>query len=171
MPIPYLAIDDAKLFDAFNFCLPAWILIAFLPSWKPSIKIARHIALLFALMYTLILADAMFIHPDPNMDAAKMMESFSSLDGVHKLLSKRESILGAWCHYVVFDLWTGCWIAEDALKRVSYCHCLCYCYCQCYWYCYCYCYMMYSIAKIYLLYIINFIIYSLLLSKTTNKYN
>ena len=117
MPVPFLQLSDEKLFDYFNMCLPAWIMISLFPRWKHTIKIARHIALGFALMYFLILADAMLIHPDVTMTPAKMFEMFSSLDGVHQLLSKRESILGAWCHYVVFDLWTGIWIAEDAMRR------------------------------------------------------
>jgi len=118
MPLPFIPLSDAKLFDFFNLCIPGWLLISLLPRWKYSIVIARQIALAFALMYFLILVDAMFINPpSPPLTPEKMLQLFSSLDGVHELLSKKESILGAWNHYVVFDLWTGVWIAEDAVKR------------------------------------------------------
>jgi hypothetical protein len=59
----------------------------------------------------------MVVHPSPDLSAEKIIELFSSLEGVHTLLSAKSVTLNAWCHYVVFDLWTGIWITENSLKH------------------------------------------------------
>jgi energy-converting hydrogenase Eha subunit E len=41
---------------------------------------------------------------------------FGSLDDVVALLSRREAILGAWVHFLAFDLFVGSWMAADAPK-------------------------------------------------------
>lgn len=44
-------------------------------------------------------------------------DCFYSLEGVHTLFQLKSACFGGWVHYVVFDLWTGMWIARDSLER------------------------------------------------------
>jgi hypothetical protein len=43
--------------------------------------------------------------------------NFFTLAGVEKLFSKREVLLAAWIHYLVFDLFVGAWEWRDALQN------------------------------------------------------
>jgi len=42
---------------------------------------------------------------------------FDSLANVKALFSKDEAVLAGWIHYLVFDLFVGMWITQDAKKR------------------------------------------------------
>ena len=57
----------------------------------------------------------------PSKDEGKKGDFFS-LKGVMTLFqkSKPEFILAAWVHYLIFDLWTGQWIANDYQDNIKY---------------------------------------------------
>jgi hypothetical protein len=42
---------------------------------------------------------------------------FDTLANVKALFSKDEAVLAGWIHYLVFDLFVGMWICQDADKR------------------------------------------------------
>lgn len=42
---------------------------------------------------------------------------FDTLANVKQLFSKDEAVLAGWIHYLVFDLFVGMWICNDADKR------------------------------------------------------
>ena len=46
---------------------------------------------------------------------------FFSMEGITKLFhtATEKTLLAAWLHYCVFDLWTGQWITNDFLKNVE----------------------------------------------------
>lgn len=58
------------------------------------------------------------ISPPP--DAPKL--DFMSLKGVKTLFNNAsaETTLVAWVHYLVFDLWTGMWIATDYQNSIQF---------------------------------------------------
>ena len=47
----------------------------------------------------------------------RVMESFSTLDGVTGLFSQKEAVLVGWIHYLAFDLLAGIFVARDAQKN------------------------------------------------------
>lgn len=46
----------------------------------------------------------------------KLLDSFSTLQGVMQLFTSEEAVLAGWIHYLVFDLMTGLYIANNAMK-------------------------------------------------------
>lgn len=43
--------------------------------------------------------------------------SLGSLDGLQQAFSNKETLVGAWVHYLVFDLFVGAWMAGDAKRH------------------------------------------------------
>jgi hypothetical protein len=117
--------DNDTLFDVLLIKSPlvliAWALLALLPRWRYTQSIAQAIGLLFAVLYVLLFIDGIFNPIDFNkITGGKFKDVFSlfySLEGVHYLFSQKASCFGGWIHYVVFDLWTGIWIARDSVER------------------------------------------------------
>ena len=126
--LAYLGVKatNDELFDVLLIKSPlvliAWALLAFVPRWKYSQPLAKAIGLFFAVLYVLLMVDGMVFHP---MDIPKtygpkfstLLDLFSSLEGVHKLFSDKGACFGGWVHYVVFDLWAGIWISNDAIEK------------------------------------------------------
>lgn len=58
-----------------------------------------------------------FINPPPNAPKP----DFFTLKGIINLFQKAspETILAAWIHYLIFDLWTGQWIANDYQDNIK----------------------------------------------------
>ena len=117
--------DNDTLFDLLLIKSPlvliAWALLALLPRWRFTQPIAQSIGLIFAILYVLLFIDGIFNPIDFNkITAGKYKDVFSlfySLEGVHFLFSQKAACFGGWIHYVVFDLWTGIWIARDSVER------------------------------------------------------
>ena len=117
MPIPYVTtLSDDDLFPYLNFVLVGWALLAFLPAWRMSTIVAKHIAILYAVVYVALMVNSMAFDKNA-VPAAKLMELFSSLDGLKTLFSQKATIFAAWTHFVVFDLWTGIWIVEHVREK------------------------------------------------------
>jgi hypothetical protein len=87
--------------------LPCWILLAVMPGWKWTQRLATFAApLLIAGVYVWLLA----AHPAPKGGG------FSSLAQVAVLFSSPYALLAGWIHYLAFDLFTGAWEARDAVR-------------------------------------------------------
>lgn len=95
------------LFSAANFSvLPGWLLLAVAPRWRWSQRYATLlIPLLLGPLYVWLVA------------AYWGNGSFSTLDDVALLFANRGVLLAGWIHYLIFDLFTGSWVARDALAR------------------------------------------------------
>lgn len=93
--------------------MPAWALLVLVPKWRGTDKVvhAAFIPLLLGLVYVYFLAWGMFF--GGGAEGAGM----SSLDKVMNLFDSPVSTLGAWTHYLVFDLFVGAWIARDSQRR------------------------------------------------------
>jgi len=89
--------------------LPAWLLIAFAPSWAWTNRIVH------AIWIPGLLASA-YIWAFANNGAAPEGAGFGSLAGVMLLLSQPHAALAGWIHYLAFDLFVGAWEARDAQR-------------------------------------------------------
>ena len=102
--------------------LIAWAMLALLPRWKYTVPIVKAVALGFAALYVLLLIDGMVGPSKIDWSAvskgkyATPFDMFMSLDGVHTLFSQKSAVFGGWIHYVVFDLWVGIWVAQNAVE-------------------------------------------------------
>lgn len=87
--------------------LPCWILLAAVPRWRWSQRLATFVApLLITSLYVWLL----FAHPAPKGGG------FQTLAQVMVLFSSPYAVLAGWVHYLAFDLFTGSWEARDAAR-------------------------------------------------------
>jgi hypothetical protein len=99
------------LFIVLNYSVvPAWLLLALAPRWKWTQHIVHSafIPILLGSAYTLIL----FTDRDGSPDG-----SFFTLDGVMAIFTSRQTVIAAWVHYLIFDLFVGAWETRDAARR------------------------------------------------------
>ena len=90
--------------------LAGWAALLLAPVRRGAlILVARVMAAAVAAIYVILLARGLVVGPGLPEGAG-----FSTLDGVVALLSRREAMLGAWVHFLAFDLFVGSWIVEDA---------------------------------------------------------
>jgi hypothetical protein len=105
------AVDLDLIFLVLNYSvLPAWILLVFAPRWKGTRHLvhAATIPVLLGTAYTLLLFTDRNGSPDG---------SFFTLDGVMAIFTSRQTVIAAWVHYLIFDLFVGAWEVRDAARR------------------------------------------------------
>lgn len=93
-----------------NSVLPGWLLLAF----APRARVTR--ALVHAPVYPLVLgvAYALLLWTDrPGPQGA----SFFTLEGVTNIFTSPQTVIAAWGHYLIFDLFIGAWETRDAARR------------------------------------------------------
>jgi Domain of unknown function (DUF4281) len=107
--------SDEQLFRLANACvMPAWLLLAVAPRWLWTRRLV-HSALypiVLGIVYTVGL-----LLSGPGSDASAEGAGLSSLAGIYAAFSNPRTLLVAWVHYLVFDLFVGAWQARDALRR------------------------------------------------------
>ena len=93
-----------------NSVLPAWLLLAFAPRsiWTRHLIDSGFYFALLAIGYGLLL---FLDRPGPEE------ASFSSLQGVSQIFTSPKTLIAAWVHYLVFDLFVGAWIVRDARRH------------------------------------------------------
>ena len=67
-------------------------------------------------LYISLIADSMLNAPDgPPMD-------FLTWKGIVTMFKHidENGLLGAWMHYIIFDLWTANWISNDYVNNIEY---------------------------------------------------
>lgn len=90
--------------------LVGWLALLLAPLRRDAlITTARVAAAAVAFIYVVLLARGLSVGPGLPEGAG-----FATLDAVTALLSQREAILGAWVHFLAFDLFVATWMAEDA---------------------------------------------------------
>lgn len=113
----FLPFSAKEIWPITNIILPSWILIA----WNAKHRVTKGmnvlISFILAMVYASIVLDGI-INPEP--DAPDM--DFFTLEGVVTLFKKSNDlgILAAWIHYVIFDMWTGQWLATDFQNNIRY---------------------------------------------------
>src|SRR5258708_16269349 len=98
------------VFAIFNYgILLPWMLLAFAPRWSLTQKIVHSaiVPLVLAVFYVLLIATD---RPGPQGG------NFFSLDGVMRIFTSPQTVVAAWIHYLVGDLFLGAWEARDAQR-------------------------------------------------------
>ncbi len=105
--------DHAAIYQYINMgVMPAWLLLALAPRW--SLTRALVHSGLYPIVYGLLYVGFLGAAFSSNAAAGGDM---STLDGVMTLFDNPVGVLGAWSHYLVFDLFVGAWIGRDALRQ------------------------------------------------------
>ena len=92
--------------------LAGWLALVLAPIRRDLlVLVARIAAAGIAALYFTLLVRGLVAGPGLPEGAG-----FSTLEGVVALLSRPEAILGAWVHFLAFDLFVGSWMAQDAPK-------------------------------------------------------
>ncbi len=96
--------------------LPFWLMLVFIPHHKLTTVLVHSglIGVIYGVLYVVYLGMAMSAGQP---DGAGM----GSLAGLQLAFSDPRALLGAWIHYLVFDLFVGAWITRDA-KRQAIAH-------------------------------------------------
>lgn len=87
--------------------LPAWLLLAVAPRSPWTRRLVHSLApsLLLGAAYAVLLFTDMGGEGDASM---------FTLRGVMAIFDKPQTVVAAWIHYLVFDLFVGAWQARDA---------------------------------------------------------
>ena len=112
MPVTLLDLSDEQLWLANYFVLPAWALLILLPHRRFTHRVVVASVALLALLYVLMLL-GLTRDKRPSFSTSE----FSTLAGVHRLLSDKSNVLIAWTHYLAFDVLVGKWIVDDNSSR------------------------------------------------------
>lgn len=108
-----------QLFGLTNaVALVGWLLLVFAPR-RRVLPVVRYgaVGLLCAVYAVLLVAlVARWIDPVPGPGAVAGMSEYS-VRGLRSMFASDGAIVVGWTHYLAFDLFVGCWIAEDADRR------------------------------------------------------
>lgn len=103
--------DLDRVFTIVNYgVMPAWTLLVLAPRWRWTGRLVHSVLVpaLWGIAYGLLI----FTDPEGSPDA-----SFFTLDGVMAIFTSRQTVLAAWIHYLIFDLFVGAWETRDAARR------------------------------------------------------
>lgn len=101
---------DALFNIANAVALGGWLMLVLAPLRREQmIMAARCVAVVLAVTYTLLLAQAVV--------SGGLGGDLTTLSGLTEGFSKPQAVLVGWVHYLAFDLWVGSWIMEDAGRR------------------------------------------------------
>jgi hypothetical protein len=98
------------LFEYCNlFALMAWLPLVFAPRWHYTPRLVVGVlAMLLASLYVYLVFTS--IQPSD-------LQSFATLKGVMALFTNEKGVLAGWVHYLCFDLMTGVFIVQNAIKH------------------------------------------------------
>lgn len=91
---------------------PIWLAMILAPRSRLTRWLVRRAGLLhvgLGLSYDVLLTAGL-------LSNGRMID-FRDPDAVRRALSRPETFLAAWAHYITFDLFVGRWIWQDALSR------------------------------------------------------
>ncbi|KAL1522549.1 hypothetical protein AB1Y20_017534 [Prymnesium parvum] len=109
-PYPLLGLDPEQLWPLTNLVLPAWLLLAFLPSWRRTMTLSLLPALIYSVLYAICIADFF-------TSAVNGPPDFTTLSGVVRLFQDPNGVFAGWLHYLAFDLLLGRWMVQDSQAR------------------------------------------------------
>jgi hypothetical protein len=100
----------STIFSVLNFAvLPLWLGLFFLPRKRYILSAIDVFAVIAAVVYTLVLI--------PGMAEVLPILVNPTLASVQGLLGAPRGAFAGWTHFLIFDLWVGRWISEDAHAR------------------------------------------------------
>ena len=94
-----------------SMVLPGWALLLFLPRWKWTLAVISGgvVPFCLALAYAGLVLSQILVWPDGG--------GFSSVQEVAVLFDNPYMLTAGWVHYLAFDLFVGCWEAQDSQKH------------------------------------------------------
>ncbi|MFK7990467.1 MAG: ABA4-like family protein [Sandaracinaceae bacterium] len=98
-------------FYACNYgVIGAWLLLAVAPKSEVTRRVvfSGFVPFLFGTAYGVILFADWGSSPDAHV---------FTLDGVMAVFTSRPTVVAAWIHYLIFDLFVGAWITRDAARH------------------------------------------------------
>ncbi len=104
-------VDPHLLYLIFSWgMVPFWLLLVFAPRRPLTMRLVHFGALPMglAVAYGLLL----FTEPMTTPEADMM-----SLAGVMAIFDQPQTVVAAWLHYLIFDLFVGAWEVRDAARR------------------------------------------------------
>ena len=86
-----------------------WLLLAVAPKWRPTQTIVHSaiVPVVLATVYAILIVTD---RPGPQNG------NFFSLDGVMRIFTSPQTVVAAWIHYLVGDLFLGAWEVRDAQR-------------------------------------------------------
>lgn len=105
-------LDVSQLWPLTNLVLPAWLLLALLPTWRHTPTLTLVPPFVHSVLYVAVLLSNAL-----NSTEEDAPIDFSSFEGVTNLFKDPTVVFAGWVHYLVFDLLIGRAIVEDALSR------------------------------------------------------
>ena len=105
MPIPFVPLSDAELFNSVNLALPAWTLLIVAPRWRGTQFVVKATVLAFAALYVATIV------PQLASGGLQFTDLFS-FEGCVKAFATKTLVLPGTLHWVTFDLWTARWEAR-----------------------------------------------------------
>lgn len=97
-------------FAIFNYgILVFWLLLAMAPRWRMTQTIVHSaiVPVVLATVYAILIVTD---RPGPQGG------NFFSLDGVMRIFTSPQTVVAAWIHYLVGDLFVGAWETRDAQR-------------------------------------------------------
>ena len=99
-----------QIFSIANLiALIGWILLAVAPRWFVTRKVVLSGAIPLLLSVAYLILIVLFF--------GRAEGGFDSLSNVMKLFTDEWTVLAAWIHYLVFDMFVGIWEVRDAQKK------------------------------------------------------
>lgn len=99
-----------QIFSIANLiALIGWILLAVAPRWFVTRKVVLSGAIPLLLSVAYLILIVLFF--------GRAEGGFDSLSNLMKLFTDEWTVLAAWIHYLVFDMFVGIWEVRDAQKK------------------------------------------------------
>lgn len=99
-----------QIFSIANLiALLGWILLAVAPRWFVTRKVVLSGAIPLLLSVAYLILIVLFF--------GRAEGGFDSLSNLMKLFTDEWTVLAAWIHYLVFDMFVGIWEVRDAQKK------------------------------------------------------
>jgi hypothetical protein len=92
--------------------VPFWLLLLIFPHAKPTQLLVHSglIPVIYGFVYVFYLGSSLLM-------GAPEGASMGSLEGLLIALSDPQGVIGAWTHYLIFDLFVGAWMVRDAKRQ------------------------------------------------------
>jgi hypothetical protein len=106
-----MPVDPAILYLVFSWgMVPFWLLLVAAPHSRVTSRVVHFgaLPLLLSVAYALLLFSE---------DAGNAEANMFSLAGVMAIFDQPQTVVAAWLHYLIFDLFIGAWEVRDAARR------------------------------------------------------
>lgn len=106
--------NPSRVFELTNsLAILTWALMLFTPNWKYTATIVNYMVAPSLLAGTYVV----LIFSDFQLSQIEITD----IAGIRNLFSNDAILVGAWCHYLAFDLLVGCWmLVKSQIAGISH---------------------------------------------------